>query len=165
MKIYDEHLENELKNVDLEKGHLEPARRLVAHHEALERQYHYEVMDGTVTDDCPEGLRREVEDVAAHEPWDEYEEVQRYVPYTEAELAKIAAEKQAEAERQATIEAERAKIEAEYKKAQEEAQAKAEAAAKEKAKQAEKIARIDAIDAQVTYTAMMTDTLMVEEEA
>ena len=29
--------------------------------------------------------------------------------------------------------------------------------------QAEKIARIDAIDAQVTYTAMMTDTLMVEE--
>ena len=115
MKIYDEHLENELKNVDLEKGHLEPARRLVAHHEALERQYHYEVMDGTVTDDCPEGLRREVEDVAAHEPWDEYEDVQRYVLYTEAELAKIA--------------------------------------------------RIDAIDAQVTYTAMMTDTLMVEEEA
>lgn len=158
MKIYDEHLENELKNVDLEKGHLEPARRLVAHHEALERQYHYEVMDGTVTDDCPEGLRREVEDVAAHEPWDEYEDVQRYVPYTEAELAKIAAEKQAEAERQAVIEAE-------AKKAQEKAQAKAEAEAKEKAEQAEKIARIDAIDAQVTYTAMMTDTLMVEEEA
>lgn len=158
MKIYDEHLENELKNVDLEKGHLESARRLVAHHEALERQYHYEVMDGTVTDDCPEGLRREVEDVAAHEPWDEYEDVQRYVPYTEAELAKIAAEKQAEAERQAAIEAE-------AKKAQEKAQAKAEAEAKEKAEQAEKIARIDAIDAQVTYTAMMTDTLMVEEEA
>ena len=101
MKIYDEHLENELKNVDLEKGHLEPARRLVAHHEALERQYHYEVMDDTVTDDCPKGLRREVEDVAAHEPWDEYEEVQRYVLYTEEELAEIA-KKQEEANKPTT---------------------------------------------------------------
>lgn len=101
MKIYDEHLENELKNVDLEKGHLEPARRLVAHHEALERQYHYEVMDGTVTDDCPEGLRREVEDVAAHEPWDEYEEVRCYVLYTEEELAEIA-KKQEEANKPTT---------------------------------------------------------------
>ena len=142
MKIYDEALATELTSPDLTLGRLEPAQRFVGHHEAVERQFHYEVMEGTVTADCPNGLRREVEDVPAADAWDEYEDVQRYVPYTEAELAEIAEKRKAE--------------EAAEKAAQEAAQAAAE--------QAEKIARIDAIDAQVTYTAMMTDTLMVEED-
>lgn len=145
MKIYDAALEHELQNPDLTRGKLETARRLVAHHDAVERQYHYEVMDGTVTADCPNGLRREVEDVPACEAWDEYEECQRYIPYTQAELDEIAAKKQAE-------EAEKEAME----KAAKEAKAKAAA------EQAEKIAKIDAIEAQTTYTAMMTDTLMEE---
>lgn len=134
MKIYDETLTTELESPDLTLGRLDSARRLVAHHNAVERQYHYEVMEGTVTDECPEGLRREVEDVAAAAAWDEYEDVQKYVPYTEAELAEMEAQRKAE-----------------------------EAAAQAAAEQAERIDRIDAIDAQVTYTAMMTDTLMTEE--
>lgn len=146
MKIYDETLTTELESPDLTLGRLESARRLVAHHNAVERQYHYEVMEGTVTDERPEGLRREVEDVAAAAAaWDEYEECQRYIPYTQAELDEIAAKKQAEeAEKEA------------MKKAAKEAKAKAAA------EQAKKIAKIDAIEAQTTYTAMMTDTLMEE---
>lgn len=142
MKIYDETLTTELKSPDLTLGHLEQARRLVAHHNAVERQYHYEVMEGTVTDECPEGLRREVEDVAAAAAWDEYEDVQRYVPYTDAELAEMAAKAQAE-------------------KAAADAAAKA---AEQAAKEAED--RRDAsekLNAQVTYTAMMTDTMLPEE--
>nr|DAG60617.1 MAG TPA: hypothetical protein [Caudoviricetes sp.] len=142
MKIYDETLTTELKSPDLTLGRLESARRLVAHHNAVERQYHYEVMEGTVTDECPEGLRREVEDVAAAAAWDEYEDVQRYVIYTDAELAEMAAKAQAE-------------------KAAADAAAKAaEQAAEEEA------ARRDAaekLNAQVTYTAMMTDTMLPEE--
>lgn len=142
MKIYDETLNTELESPDLTLGRLEQARRLVAHHNAVERQYHYEVMEGTVTDECPEGLRREVEDVAAAAAWDEYEDVQRYVIYTDAELAEIAKKAQAE------------------KAAAEAATKAAEQAAKEEA------ARRDAsekLNAQVTYTAMMTDTMLPEE--
>ena len=155
MKIYDETLQNELNNPDLTRGKLESAQRLVTHHEAVKRHYHYEVMEGTVTADCPNGLRREVEDVPAADAWDEYEDVQRYVPYTEAELAEIAEKKQAE-------EAEKAEREAAMKKAAEEAQAKAEAEAAAKAAQDAKIEKIDEIEAQIIYTAMMTDTLMEE---
>lgn len=142
MKIYDETLTTELKSPDLTLGHLEQARRLVAHHNAVERQYHYEVMEGTVTDECPEGLRREVEDVAAAAAWDEYEDVQRYVIYTDAELAEMAAKAQAE-------------------KAAADAAAKAAEQAAE-----EEEARRDAaekLNAQVTYTAMMTDTMLPQE--
>lgn len=142
MKIYDEALTTELKSPDLTLGRLESARRLVAHHNAVERQYHYEVMEGTVTDECPEGLRREVEDVAAAAAWDEYEDVQRYVIYTDAELAEMAAKAQA-------------------KKAAADAAAKAAEQAAE-----EEEARRDAaekLNAQVTYTAMMTDTMLPQE--
>lgn len=142
MKIYDETLNTELESPDLTLGHLEQARRLVAHHNAVERQYHYEVMEGTVTDECPEGLRREVEDVAAAAAWDEYEDVQRYVIYTDAELAEIAKKAQAE-------------------KAAAEAAAKAaEQAAKEAADRRD---ASEKLNAQVTYTAMMTDTMLPEE--
>ena len=156
MKIFDESLTTELENADLEKGRLEPARRLVEHHEAVERVFHYEVMEGTVSLENPKGLRHEVEDVAAKAAWDEWEDVQKYVPYTDDELAKIAADKKAEENRKAA-EAE------EMRKMQEAAEAEAAAKAAAEAEQAEKIARIDALDAQATYTAMMTDTLLEEE--
>ena len=154
MKIYDAALEHELQNPDLTRGKLEPARRVTVHHEAVPASVRYAVMADTVTADFPDGLRQEITS-PAQEAYDEYEEVQRYVLYTDAELAEMAAKKQAE-------ETEKAKREAAIKKAAEEAQAKAEADAAAKAEQEAKIAKIDAIEAQTTYTAMMTDTLMEE---
>ena len=137
MKIYDVALECELQNPDLTRGKLETARRVTVHHDAVPASVRYEVMPGTVTADCPEGLRQEIT-TPAQEAWDEYEEVQRYVPYTDAELAEIA--EKAQAEKAAAKAAEQA--------------AKEEAARRDAA---EKMA------AQVTYTAMMTDTLLAQE--
>lgn len=141
MKIYDAALEHELQNPDLTRGKLETAQRVTVHHDAVPASVRYEVMPGTVTADCPDGLRREIT-TPAQDAYDEYEEVHRYVPYTDAELAEIAEKAQAE-------------------KAAAEAAAKAaEQAAKEEA------ARRDAaekLNAQVIYTAMMTDTLLAQE--
>ena len=141
MKIYDEALETELQNPDLTRGKLETAQRVTVHHDAVPASVRYEVMADTITSDCPDGLRQEIT-TPAQAAWDEYEDVQRYVPYTEAELAEIAAKAEAE------------------KAAAEVAAKAAEQAAKEEA------ARRDAaekLNAQVTYTAMMTDTLLPEE--
>ena len=135
MKIYDADLLHELQNPDLTRGKLETARRVTVHHDAVPASVRYEVMPGTVTADCPEGLRQEIT-TPAQEAWDEYEEVQRYVPYTDAELAEIAEKAQAEKD------------------------------AAERADKEEEAARRDAAEkmaAQVTYTAMMTDTLLAQE--
>lgn len=141
MKIYDADILHELQNPDLTRGKLETAQRVTVHHDAVPASVRYEVMADTITADCPEGLRQEITTPAQAE-WDEYEEVQRYVLYTDAELAEIAEKEQAE-------------------KAAAEAAAKAaEEAAKEES------ARRDAAEkmaAQVTYTAMMTDTMLPEE--
>ena len=141
MKIYDADLLHELQNPDLTRGKLETAQRVTVHHDAVPASVRYEVMPGTVTADCKDGLRQEIT-TPAQEAWDEYEEVQRYVPYTAAELAEIAEKAQAE-------------------------KAAAEAAAKASEKAAkEEEARRDAaekLNAQVTYTAMMTDTLLAQE--
>ena len=140
MKIYDATLKHELLNPDMTLGKLETAKRVTVHHEAVPASVRYEVMTGTVTADCPDGLRQEIT-TTAQDAYDEYEEVQRYVPYTDAELAEIAEKAQAE-------------------KAAADAAAKAsEQAAKEEE------ARRDAaekLNAQVTYTAMMTGTMLPE---
>ena len=96
----------------------------------------YEIMEGSVNEFWPDGMKRIIPG------YDVYEECKFYHAYTEEELKKIEADKD--------------------QKEKEEA----EAAAKEQAERDrdEKIARIDSIDAQATYTAMMTDTLMSEEE-
>lgn len=141
MKVYDADLLHELQNPDLTRGKLESARRVTVHHEAVPASVRYEVMPDTITADYPEGLRQEIT-TPAQEAYDEYEEVQRYVLYTDAELAEIAEKAQAE-------------------KAAAEAAAKA---AEQAAKEAE--SRRDAaekLNAQVTYTAMMTDTLLAQE--
>lgn len=141
MKIYDATLEHELQNPDLTLGKLETAQRVTVHHEAVPASVRYEVMTGTVTADFPDGLRQEITTLA-HDAWDEYEEVQRYVPYTDAELAEIAEKAQTE-----------------------KAAADAAAKASEQATKEEE-ARRDAaekLNAQVTYTAMMTGTMLPEE--
>lgn len=141
MAVYDESLENIIETPDLDKGRIETRKKFVKHHDEQKREVKYEVMEGTVTESNPSGLRREIEITPYRAAYDEYEDVNVYVLYTEEELKKKEEEKKQQEAEQA-------------KKAQEEY---------EKAETARKIARIDAIDAQVTYTAMMTDTLMEEE--
>lgn len=138
MKIYDATLEHELQNPDMTLGKLETAKRVTVHHEAVPASVRYEVMTGTVTSDFPDGLRQEIT-TPAQDAWDEYEEVHRYVPYTDAELADIAEKAQAE------------------KDAADAAAKASEQAAKEEE------ARRDAaekLNAQITYTAMMTGTMI-----
>ena len=141
MKIYDATLEHELQNPDMTLGRLETAKRVTVHHEAVPASVRYEVMTGTVTADFPDGLRQEIT-TTAQDAWDEYEEVQRYVPYTDAELADIA--EKAQAEKDAADAAAKA-----FEQVAKEEEARRDAAEK--------------LNAQVTYTAMMTGTMIPEE--
>lgn len=119
MKIYDEITNEELTAPDEDKGYLYSGQIKTGMTEDT-----YEVMKGTVTEDCPKGLRHRIPGYAI------YEDCQYYHAYSADELAEL-----------------------EKQKAEEQAAKERDA----------KIAMIDSIDAQVTYTAMMTDTLMVEE--
>lgn len=121
MKIYDEITKEELTAPDESKGYLYNSQIKTGMTEDT-----YEVMEGTVTEDCPNGLRRLIPGHAV------YEACQFYHTYTDDEIKRM------------------------------EEQATAEQAAKDRE---ERIARIDSIDAQVTYTAMMTDTLMEETDS
>mgnify|MGYP004732974179 FL=1 len=121
MKIYDEITKEELTAPDESKGYLYDSQIKTGMTEDT-----YEVMEGTVTEDCPNGLRRLIPGHAV------FEACQFYHTYTDEEIKRM------------------------------EEQAAAEQADKERE---ERIARIDSIDAQVTYTAMMTDTLMEETDS
>ena len=99
MKIYDENTLEELAEPDLSAGRLYDGVRVTG--QTLE------VMDGTVTESRPEGLRRLV---------DVTEECQYYHAYTEAEKATISG--------------------------------------------STRTSQLDRVEAQATYTAMMTDTLL-----
>ena len=80
----------ELENPDLSLGYLTEDKILIAHHEAVEaveEQWHYETVA-----EYPNGGKDvakviDAPGVEAKDAWDEYETVQRYVPYTEEELA------------------------------------------------------------------------------
>lgn len=80
----------ELKSPDLSMGYLTEEKILIAHHEAVEaveEQWHYET-----TAVYPNGGKDiakvvDVPGVEAKDAWDEYDTVQRYLPYTEEELA------------------------------------------------------------------------------
>ena len=89
MKILDEN-NVELPSPDLSKGRLVEERLFISHHPAVEaaaEQWHYE----TVVE-YPNGGKDVVKvidtpGVEARDAWDEYETIQRYVLYTEEELA------------------------------------------------------------------------------
>lgn len=121
MKIYDEITKEELTAPDESKGYLYDSQIKTGMTEDT-----YEVMEGTVTEDCPNGLRRLIPGHAV------FEACQFYHTYTDEEIKRM------------------------------EEQAAAEQAVKDRE---ERIGRIDSIDAQVTYTAMMTDTLMEETDS
>ena len=87
MRIFDEN-HVELEAPDLALGYLKEDKRFLQHHEAIEgveEVFHYEY---TV---YPNGGRDrhkviDVEAVDEVEAWDEYEEILRYILYTEEEL-------------------------------------------------------------------------------
>lgn len=91
MRIFD--INNiELTNPDLSRGYLKEDRIFAKHHEAVEpveEQWHYEVIA-----EYPNGGKdiKKVIDVArveAKAAWDEYEDIQRYIEYTEDELKEM----------------------------------------------------------------------------
>lgn len=96
MKIYDIN-NNIVENPDLELGRLIKDSLFIAHHNAIEpveEQWHYE----TVREYSNGGkdVKRVVDVVGikAQESWDEYEDIYRYILYTEEELAEINAKKE-----------------------------------------------------------------------
>ena len=97
MRIFDESKQNEIKDYDRAAGRLVRDTLFIAHHkarEACEEVGHYAVIR-----EYPNGGRdvKWVVDkpaVAACEEHDEYEDILVFVPYTEKELARQAAERE-----------------------------------------------------------------------
>ena len=102
MRILDENnIDLTEEEINLELGYLKPESIISIHHEAIEETKgvgHYEVIA-----EYPNGGRDvawivDVPGTEAKEAWDEYEDIQRYVLYTEEELAAKEAEKKAKEE-------------------------------------------------------------------
>lgn len=102
MRILDENnVERNESELDLNLGFLQPESIVSIHHEATEEVKevgHYEVIA-----EYPNGGKDvkwviDVPGVEAKEAWDEYEDIQRYVLYTEEELAARDAERKAKEE-------------------------------------------------------------------
>lgn len=91
MKIYDEN-NVELFEPDLSLGYLVEDRIFIAHHEAVEavaEEGHWETIA-----EYPNGGKDvawivDVQKVEHKEAWDEYEDILRFVRYTDEELAQI----------------------------------------------------------------------------
>ena len=85
---------NEISNPDLSKGKLVHEEIFVRHHEAVdavEEKWHYEVVAEYHNGGKDVQKVVDIPGVTAQEAWDEYETVQRFVPYTEEELAQMEA--------------------------------------------------------------------------
>jgi hypothetical protein len=88
MRIFD--VNNiEIISPDLSRGYFKKDKIFVKHHEAVEpveEQWHYEVVA-----EYPNGGKDikkviDVVGVKAQDPWDEYEDIRRYVEYPENEV-------------------------------------------------------------------------------
>ena len=91
MRILDEN-NVEITSPDLSLGHLVDDEVFVAHHPAVEEvreQWHYETIRVYPNGGKDVGKVVDVPGVEAKDAWDEYETIQRYVPYTEEELAAL----------------------------------------------------------------------------
>lgn len=102
MRILDENnIELTEEEANLELGYLKPESIISIHHEAIEEVKevgHYEVIA-----EYPNGGKDvawiiDVPGIEAKEAWDEYEDIQRYVLYTEEELAARDTEKRVKEE-------------------------------------------------------------------
>lgn len=84
MRVFDETKTIELNEYDLAKGHLTQGKLFIAHYDEIEERGHYE----TVAEYENGGKDIAwVIDIEGREAYDEYEDIQVYIPYTEAELA------------------------------------------------------------------------------
>lgn len=100
MRIFDEN-GIVVESPDMEKGYLKNDSLFIMHHEAIEaveEQGHWETIA-----EYPNGGKDvdwiiDVPAVEAKEAWDEYEDILRYVLYTEEELAEMEAEHKRSAE-------------------------------------------------------------------
>jgi hypothetical protein len=85
MRVFNENKTEELKEYDLEKGYLKADKIFVKHHEAIqavEEQGHYETIA-----EYPNGGKEvkwvvDVVGVVGKEGYDEYEDIQVFIPYT-----------------------------------------------------------------------------------
>ena len=142
MKTYDEITKEEIASeIDSSKGYTYSGKIVSGHVD--EKSV---IMEGSVSEFWPNGMTKIIPG------YDIYEDCLYYHAYTEEELKAIQDEKDRLAkeaeERQKAQEAEQAAIE--------------ERARKEEAWNAG-LDKINDIDAQITYTAMMTDTLLTED--
>ena len=90
MRVFNKDKTVELTEYDLTKGRLVPDELFVAHHEAVKA--FPEVGRYVVTKEYPNGGKVvewvvDIPGVEARAAYDEYENIQVYIPYTEAELA------------------------------------------------------------------------------
>lgn len=89
MKIYNQEKTMQLTAYDLEKGYLIPDKLFVQHHDAVEAKE--AVYSRELIKEYPGGGKeyKTVLVTPAVEPkeaWDEYEDIQVYIPYTQEEL-------------------------------------------------------------------------------
>jgi DNA primase large subunit len=96
MRIFNETKTIELTIYDLEKGYLKDDKLFIKHHEAVaevKEKGHYEKRASKHSEYPDIFWVVDTPRVRPQEAWDEYEDIQVYVPYTEEELAKIKQEK------------------------------------------------------------------------
>lgn len=91
MRIFDTN-NIELTNPDLSRGYLNEDKIFVKHHEAtqpIEERWHYEVIK--VYPNGGKDIKKvvDVAGVSARDAWDEYEDIFRYIEYTEDEIREI----------------------------------------------------------------------------
>lgn len=92
MKIYDKDKKNIITNADLNKGYLVADKIFVKHHEAIPAvagQGHRETIR-----EYPNGSKDvewvwDVEPIPAVAGYDEYEDIQVYIPYTDEQKQKV----------------------------------------------------------------------------
>ena len=80
----------EIANPDMTKGRLVEDKVFVQYHEAVEavpEQFHYETIREYPNGGKDVEIVIDVPGVEAADAWDEYEDILRYIPFTEVELA------------------------------------------------------------------------------
>lgn len=89
MKIYNETKTEQIQDVDYSKGYLIPDKIFVQHHHAVEgreEKSHYEVIK--TYSNGGKDVRKIIDEPAIlpQDAYDEYEDIQVFIPYTEEEL-------------------------------------------------------------------------------
>ncbi len=92
MRVFNENTTIELTAYDLEKGYLKADKMFVKYHEpiqAVEEQGHYETIA-----EYPNGGKEvewvvDIQGVKAKDAWEEWEDIQIYIPYNESELNEL----------------------------------------------------------------------------